>query len=305
MIRRSVALLAGASALLIAVPSGASSVVTADELRGRLDRARALAEAGASAPSEDRMEAVRAAIGSPVEVELDDSVVSIPPDPVLAGLRGRSTAEFQRAVARIDVLRDALASATDADPLDRPALEAALEQAYREGIPVRPGIVERIRRAAGELLRWLLLQLSSFRGGGTLIAWAVLAALVALAVWLLMRLRLVPGRRVAGGDAVAAMRPVDARVSVEAAMRAGDLTAAVHAAYRLLLTTLARRGLLIEVPGLTAGEARAAARATDPELGSVVAGATDAFERVAYGRAPAGREDVEALLEAERRARAA
>jgi hypothetical protein len=64
------------------------------------------------------------------------------------------------------------------------------------------------------------------------------------------------------------------------------------------LGTLSGRGLLIDAPGLTAGEARSTVRAVRPELFDAMADATGAFEQVAYGGAVPGPDDVDTLRRA-------
>ena len=58
------------------------------------------------------------------------------------------------------------------------------------------------------------------------------------------------------------------------------------------------RGLLIDAPGLTAGECRSTVRAVRPELFDAVADATGAFEQIAYGGAVPEPGDVDTLRRA-------
>ncbi len=248
---------------------------------------------------------VRRALGLPVVVELQGWTVSVAPDPVLERLEGNAAGDFQQAVARLRALRRAVDAALAADPVDPDRVEVALDAAYSSAIQVRPGLVERIRRAISELTQGLAFRLLTFVGTSTVLAWAVLIALGVGAFWLLRRLRLVPERQLPRTHVSTPAELVDWRRRAEEAIRAGDLNEAIRALYRSLLATLSRRGLLVEAPGLTAGECRAAVRAARPALFAAVSRATDSFERVAYGGVTPGPNDVEVLQEAEALARAA
>lgn len=303
--RRAILLVTVGVSIAIGVAAIAATPIGAAEFADRLETAHRLAQEGTAAPSPVAMEAVRAALGLPARVDVDGSILTLPADPFLARLEGREADDFQRAVTHLEQLQAGLEDALGAEALDRASLEAALDEAYRGGIQVRPGLIERIRRAVLELLEGLLYRIISFHGGDSILAWAVVLALLVLAVWLLRRLRLVPGRAIAPGTGERGGRLIDWRGRAEEALRAGDLVGAVHALYRSLLATLAGRGLLIERPGLTAGECRGAVRASNPSLYDVVAKATRRFERVAYGGVPPRHEDVDLLREAEATARSA
>jgi HAMP domain-containing protein len=289
-----------AIAVLPAAPAGAqpAPAVSPEELLGRLEAAAELADEGAADPSPDRMRQLEEAIGLPTVVRIEGVDVPVPPDPVVASLSGARAEDFRRAADRIGALRDSLERATSAAPVDADDVESALTDAYRGVLQVDPGIIERIRRAIGELIQGLLARLFSFQGAGTIVAWAVLVGLGILAVWLIRRLRLVPetSMEVAGGGTGAPR--VDWIARAEDAVRAGDLHLAVHAFYRGLLGALSGRGLLIDAPGLTAGECRSTVRAVRPELFDAVADATGAFEQIAYGGAVPEPGDVDTLRRA-------
>jgi hypothetical protein len=222
---------------------------------------------------------------------------------VLAGLSGEDVEEFRRAADRIDALRSSLERAIAATPASSEDVGSALEAAYRGVLQVDPGLVERIRRWIGELIQNLLARLFSFQGAGSVVAWIVLAGLAILAVWLVRRLRLVPETAMeASGGGVAR---VDWIARAEDAFRAGDLHGAVHAFYRGLISALSGRGLLIDAPGLTAGECRSTVRAVRPDLFDAVADATGTFEEVAYGGAVPEADDVDRLRRAVTLARSA
>jgi HAMP domain-containing protein len=289
-----------AMAHLPAAPAGAQPgpTISSEELLGRLSAAAVLAEEGAADPSPARMRQVEEAMGLPTVVRIDGVDVAVPPDPVVMSLTGARAEDFRRAADRIGALRDSLERATTAAPVDADEVESALTEAYRGVLQVDPGLIERIRRAIGELIQSLLARLFSFQGAGTIVAWAVLVGLGMLAFWLIRRLRLVgeTTMEVAGGRTG---RPrVDWIARAEDAVRAGDLHLAIHAFYRGLLGALSGRGLLIDAPGLTAGECRSTVRAVRPELFDAVADATSAFEQIAYGGAVPEPDDVDTLRRA-------
>jgi HAMP domain-containing protein len=289
-----------AMGLLPAAPAGAqlSPAISPEELLDRLSAAAVLAEEGAADPSTARMREVEETMGLPTVVRIDGVDVAVPPDPVVMSLTGARAEDFRRAADRVGALRDSLERATTAAPVDADEVESALTDAYRGVLQVDPGLIERIRRAIGELISSLLARLFSFQGAGTIVAWAVLIGLGILAFWLIRRLRLVPETtmEVAGGRSGAPR--VDWIARAEDAARAGDLHLAVHAFYRGLLGALSGRGLLIDAPGLTAGECRSTVRAVRPELFDAVADATGAFEQIAYGGAVPEPDDVDTLRRA-------
>jgi hypothetical protein len=287
-----------AIALLSAAPAGGQPgpVVSPEELLDRLRAAVMLAEEGVADPSPARMRELEETVGLPAVVPIDGADVAVA-DPVV-GLSGARSEDFRRAADRLGALRDSLERATSAGPVQADDVESALDDAYRGVLQVDPGLIERIRRAIGELIQSLLARLFSFQGAGTIVAWAVLVGLGILAYWLIRRLGLVPetSMEVAGGRTGAPRMDWTARA--EEAARAGDLHLAVHAFYRGLLGALSGRGLLIDAPGLTAGEARSTVRAVRPELFDAVADATGAFEQIAYGGAVPEPDDVDTLRRA-------
>lgn len=286
--------------MLLGTPAGvrAQSVISPDEVLDRLASARSLAEAGIEAPSPARMDGVRDALELPVAVALDGWRTTIDRDPVLDRLRGEDADDFRRAADRLEALRASVERAMAAHPIDGGEVGSALASAYRGSLQVDPGLLQRVRRAVQELIQNLVTRLFSFRGAGTVAAWAVLVGLGLLAFWLLRRLRFVPEATMGvAGTATRAPR-IDWIARAEDALRAGDLHAAVHAFYRGLLRALSGRGYLIDAPGLTAGECRSSVRVTRPDLFQAVADATGTFEQVAYGGAAPGPDDVETLRRA-------
>jgi hypothetical protein len=288
-----------------AVGASAQTAIPADELLDRLARAESLAETGVSDPSTARMTEIRDRLGLPVVVRIGGWTTSIGSDPTLDRLVGDDPADFRRAGVRLRALRGALERALGARPVQPDDVEAALDAAYRGAIQVDPGIIERIRRAVAELIQGLLSRVFAFRGAGSLIAWAVIAGLGLLAFWLLRRLRLVPETSMEAVRASTRQQRVDWIARAEEAFRAGDPHGAVHAFYRGLLSALSGRGLLLDAPGLTAGECRSTVRAVRPDLFDAVAEATGTFERVAYGGAAPGPDEVETLRRAVTLARSA
>lgn len=197
---------------------------------------------------------------------------------------------------------DALALAATARP-DPADLREALDHAYR-GIQADPGLAERITRSLLSALRAFgnlvgrALSHDRVSIGATIAAWAVVAALVFLAVRALLRLRLVPDRlmRSAREHEVG----VDWHARADTALRAGDHREAVRALYRALLAALNRRGIVHDAPSLTAGECRRVARRMRPELAPPIDRATGIYERVTYGLDDPGDHDLQHMREAER-----
>lgn len=296
-----------AMGLVLAAPAGAqpASTMSPEELLDRLDAAAELAEEGAADPSPDRMREVEEAMGLPTVVRIEGVDVAIPADPVVMNLTGSSAGDFRRAADRLAALQGSLVRAMAAVPADPEEIESALTDAYRGVLQVDPGLVERIRRWIGELIQNLLSRLFSFQGAGSVVAWIVLAGLASLAIWLVRRLRLVPETALDAASGGAGVARVDWIARAEDAFRAGDLHAAVHAFYRALLTALSGRGLLIDAPGLTAGECRSTVRAVRPDLFDAVSDATGTFEEVAYGGAVPEADDVDRLRRAVTLARSA
>jgi hypothetical protein len=298
-----VSIVASAMAAIMAVPSAAQPQYSAEAFLARLDHARSLARSGALDPSPTAMESVRDALGLPAVVSTNRGSVSLPPDPFLERLEGAARADFERAEAHLDALvADLRASAgTGSQSPDR--LREALDRAYAGLGRVRPGLVDRVRRAIGDFLGGVLQRLFSFSGTGSLIAWIVIVALLALILGYLVRSRLVPesvvppALRRAPGQSRG-----DPRQRAEEALLRGDHLEAVRALYEVLLATLAGRGLVSDSPSLTAAECRMAVARARPSLTPTVSEATGLFERVVYGGRPAGPEDAQELLRADREA---
>jgi hypothetical protein len=157
----------------------------------------------------------------------------------------------------------------------------------------RPGLVQRLRQAAVDLLERLLGALLG-GGRGTLIAWIIFA--VAVLAILFTALRFArgvtrdPGRS-ASSVAIPRKGAAEWRAEAEAAERAGQWRLALRARYRALVADLADRGLVEEVAGRTAGEYRADVAGAAPSVAAPFAGATELFERAWYTDRPTGEDE--------------
>lgn len=156
-----------------------------------------------------------------------------------------------------------------------------------------PGLVQRLRQAAVDLIERILGALVG-GGRGTFIAWAILAAAVVAIVVVATRfgrgVTRDPGR---GVHSVATVRrgAAEWRADAEAAERAGHWRQALRCRYRALVAELADRGLVEEVAGRTAGEYRVEVAGAAPAVAAPFAGATELFERAWYGDIPTGQDE--------------
>jgi hypothetical protein len=282
----------------------AQSRVTGDEFAGRLDQAIELADLGTREPSPSRMTQLRETLGLPVDVDLGAWRLVLPNDPFLASLVGDGAADFEQAASHIlgmrRALEDALARQVPADERIGDALAAA----YSGIVQPRPNPVDVVLRAVGDFAAALVYRLMSIAGNGGILVWVTLAVVILAAIILLRRGRLVPEwiNPGTGGRRVSAYR-VDWAARADEALRAGDLREAVRALYLALLSSLATGGLVADAPALTAGEARTAVRRASPAIYPTIARATDSYERVVYGGATPDQGDLDALREADSRAR--
>jgi hypothetical protein len=281
----------------------AAPITSADFLE-RLRQAHELAEAGALNPSPGAMDAVRAELRLPVQLLLPGGTVRIDADPFLDRLRGDVPGDFDRAAQHLDAFSASVRSAASASATDRAAVASALDRAYA-GIAT-PGWLPRLGRnvrvALGRLLQALAEPLFRYRGFGSLIAWSVVLGVAVILVLVLRGLgvNLVPER--SGSSAELTFAATDWHGLAEEAIGRGDLREAIRALFHALVTTLASRGVMAADPGVTAGECRSAVARAMPGLYPSVLEATKAFERVAYGGAPAGQGDVDVLRTANREA---
>ena len=294
-------LVVGLAGVLVSVGrTVAQDEVTADEFAARLRNAHQLADRAVDDPSPERMAAVRAELGLPLHVLVEDGAVEIVADP-LAGLGGTSAAHFERAGERLAALATALEEAVARTTPDGDVVARGLDDAYRGIAQPRPDLAGIVLQWVGEAIGWLLQRISQALGAaGTPLAWlVVLIASGAVAVLVWRRGMVVPDRVLASGaGARRGTGPVDWSRRADEAIRAGDLREAVRALYLALLASLAGRGLLADAPTLTAGEARSAVSRVRPALFPAVARATESYERVVYGGAPPDQGDLDHLRQA-------
>lgn len=297
-----------ASALLLPVvfvpSSWAAGTVTAPEFLGRIDRARALAEAGEREPRPAVMDAVRDTLGLPTALVLSGGTLDLGTDTFLDSLRGEDAIDYRLAIKHLDVMLGEIGAAAREPALDPSQLDRALEQAY-SGLAER-SLLQRfgdwVRARLAQILDMVLDPLRDFDGVGSVVAWVVLAGVAALVVLVLRRLGLglVPERAASAG--ASGVAGPDWELIADDAMRRNDLREATRALYHVLVGTLATRRILTGEPSTTAGECRAAVARSVPGLYPSVSKATDAFERVAYGGADPDPSDVEAIRTANREA---
>jgi uncharacterized protein DUF4129 len=290
----------------LATPAVAQDAISPEAYLDRLQRAEELTRLDGAAPTPQRMAEVRTALGLPVEIGVDGWSVAIAPDPVLEGLSGGDRTDFQRAGERVAALERSL---TDALSRDRPSpgrVAEALRDAYRGVVQPRPDVTQIVLDAIRDVVQGLVQRIGTLLGGvGSALGWIALIVIVVVAVAaFVVPSRLVSDRRSsASPGSRGAARSVDWTARADEALRAGDLHEAVRALYLALLGVLASRGIIADVPALTAGEARFAVRRARPALFPAIALATESYERVVYGGVPAADSDVQVLREATAQAR--
>jgi hypothetical protein len=153
-----------------------------------------------------------------------------------------------------------------------------------------PSLIERITdwldRQVGEAI-------DSVAGGGTgsVVGWVLVAAAIAVLVWLVARNRKLLQSdpmvgatvRIDAGRAPDEWRAQAARLEAE-----GRWKEALRGHYRALLGDLVRQGVIIDVAGRTAGEYRDEVVGARPAAGGDFTEATDLFERAWYADEPTG-----------------
>ncbi|HWD73181.1 MAG TPA: DUF4129 domain-containing protein [Actinomycetota bacterium] len=300
-----------ACAALVAFPTAgwaAPRATSASDFVARLDHARRLAEADAAAPAPPKMQAVREALGLPLDVDLAGRTVHVPADSLLDGLRGTTTEDFRNADDHLAAMEDDARTALSAKPPDAARMAAALREALR-GIRTEPSLFERLRHDIWVFIVSLWQRIARAVDRVPLphgLVVTVAAGLLAVVVVILIRRLgyLVPERR-AAGDGPGRQGKTDWDRLAREAMARGDLVEAVRARYGALLAALAGRGIVADTPSLTAGECRRAVAGGLPGAYPVVAKATTIFESVLYGRAEATASGVDTLAAAERSVKAA
>ena len=154
----------------------------------------------------------------------------------------------------------------------------------------KPSLLVRAREWVLDQFGRLLANL--FQGGrGSIIGWALLALVVALVVYLVVRF----ARGVTRDPELAAAGPTgtrrtatDWRAEAAAHEAKGEWRQALRCRYRALVADLAARGLVDEIPGRTAGEYRVEVARNVPAASADFAGATELFELAWYGNRPTG-----------------
>jgi hypothetical protein len=135
-------------------------------------------------------------------------------------------------------------------------------------------------------------------GVASVVAWIVLLAAVAVLGYLVVR-AVQSDRRRRRPDAAGSALDVEvderrppAAWDAEAARleTEGNWRGALRCRYRSLIASLARDGVIDEVPGRTAGEYRLVVGQARPAVADPFAGATDLFERAWYGNEDTGPE---------------
>jgi hypothetical protein len=154
-----------------------------------------------------------------------------------------------------------------------------------------PSLLERIRDA---FTRWVgeLLNAATSGGASSVIGVIVLVALVALVVWLAIRVgrtvqvdgRL-PGVTVEG---VHRRSPAEWRAEAERQEAEGRWKEALRSRYRALVGDLVAEALLEDVAGRTTGELRADIERTAPDRADDFGAATELFELAWYADRPTG-----------------
>lgn len=156
---------------------------------------------------------------------------------------------------------------------------------YHEG----PTLIERILTWLSERLDALLAAGSTISPLTLVIAVAIVAALVAVAVWIAGPARLRGARLTAGALAAAddTRSSAQMRGASDDAAAAGDLTTAVVERFRAIVRSAEERVVLTELPGRTADEAASELGAAYPSLEARVRSAARLFDDTLYGERPA------------------
>ncbi|HEX2028338.1 MAG TPA: DUF4129 domain-containing protein [Nitriliruptorales bacterium] len=160
-----------------------------------------------------------------------------------------------------------------------------------------PSLGQRIRNEALEFLAEMLGRLLT-SGASSVIAWLVVALAVAAVVALVVHhtRRITTDPTVAVPDTAPPRRSgAQWRADAERHAAAGRWRDAVRCRYRALLADLAERGLVEDTAGRTAGEYAAELGGAAPAAAGDFAAATELFEQVWYGGAPAGSAEGERL----------
>jgi Domain of unknown function (DUF4129) len=169
----------------------------------------------------------------------------------------------------------------------RQAARSILSQSQFRQPPESP--IDRFRHWLGQqVARALNDALSGHLG---LLGGLVLLVIVAAVIWVVVRTVRATRRdpSVPGFVVMTSRRPAaDWLADAARSEAAGDWRGALRYRYRALIAELSRRGLVDEVPGRTSGEYRHEVAQSLPRVADAFGDATDLFELVVYGDAPAG-----------------
>jgi hypothetical protein len=132
------------------------------------------------------------------------------------------------------------------------------------------------------------------------IAWLVVVAAIIAIVYLVARgvqsgRSLEPGVGAASVDVERRRPATEWEAEAAAQEAAGHWREGLRCRYRALVARLARRGVVEEVPGRTAGEYRATVRVALPSSAPAFSEATDLFEGAWYGGRSTGPAESEAF----------
>jgi Domain of unknown function (DUF4129) len=200
--------------------------------------------------------------------------------------------------ARVVVLAATAGAQTDPET----ARETADEVLSRPEFEVQRGLIERFFDWLRELLDFEPPDADTSTPGmldlgwlGSLVGWVVIAALLGLAAYLLVRYVRIRGRRgktfdeaTAELEDVTPSRDPLAGGDPDALEATGRWREAMLVRYRRLVSALVDSGLLAPVPGRTAGEYSDDVAEARPDLTAPFDDATELFERAWYGDLPTG-----------------
>lgn len=186
--------------------------------------------------------------------------------------------------------------ATDAEEIRRGAEEILRRPEFQ---PPPRSLYQRALDEIGELLGKAIDALVG-GGAGGVVAWVLLVAAVGAIAYLVVR-GVQAGRGRRAPDQPSAVVDVDDEVGrpptawdAEATRLEGEgrWREALRCRYRSLVATLARSGIVDEVPGRTAGEYRTIVGGVRPQVERPFGDATDLFERAWYGEEATGPDEV-------------
>jgi len=188
-----------------------------------------------------------------------------------------------------------------AAPSDLPPPEASPEEARRaaEEILERPEFDEPPESFLEKAFDWVADRLGDllgnlFSGGGSSgVSWLFLLVLVGVVAFLVWRVIRTIQSTPRGGEAFTIATdvgrpPTDWDAEAAEHERAGRWRDALRCRHRALVARLARRGVVEEIPGRTAGEYRLEVKRAAPDVDPEFSEATQLFEVVWYGGRDAG-----------------